>query len=170
MRLSKDQVQEALARLSPPAKEIAMLFAKTEEERQRIRDQAVEFPSSKVADEEFAEVQKGLEEAPPVEFDIARQVQVFSAYLQYVELKLSGAAIQRHRIAIPKSIQKLGASKEIEGRLKTTFDLIEKGGAFSSAALEEELNEIRRNFTPSLGKDHGRVVRKKAKLLISARI
>jgi hypothetical protein len=89
MRLSMDQVQEALARLSPAAKEIAMLFAKTEEERRRIRDQAVEFPSSKVADEEFAEVQKGLEEAPPVEFDIARQVQVFSAYLQYVELKLS---------------------------------------------------------------------------------
>jgi hypothetical protein len=48
--------------------------------------------------------------------------------------------------------------------------LIEKGGAFSSAALEEELNEIRRNFTPSLGKDHGRVVRKKAKPLLEERL
>jgi hypothetical protein len=105
MRLSKDQVTEALARLSPAAKAIAIAFAKTEEERQHIREQAVEVPSTKVIDEEFAAVGKRLEEAPPVQFDIARQVRVFNAYLQYVELKLSGAAIQRHRLAIPASIQ-----------------------------------------------------------------
>jgi hypothetical protein len=33
----------------------------------------------------------------PVRFDIARQVRVFNAYLQYVELKLTGAAIQSWR-------------------------------------------------------------------------
>ena len=163
MRLSKDQVTEALARLSPAAKAIAIAFAKTEEERQRIKEQAVEVPSVKVVDKEFAAVGKRLEEAPPVQFDIARQVRVFNAYLQYVELKLSGAAIQRHRVAIPSSIQKLGGGKDLEGRLRTTFDLIEKGGKLSSKALEDELNEIRKNFTPSLGKDHGRVVLKAAK-------
>jgi hypothetical protein len=103
MRLSKDQVTEALARLSPAAKAIAIAFAKTEEERQHMREQAVEVPSTKVIDEEFAAVGKRLEEAPPVQFDIARQVRVFNAYLQYVELKLSGAAIQRHRLAMPAS-------------------------------------------------------------------
>jgi hypothetical protein len=103
MRLSKDQVTEALARLSPAAQAIAIAFAKTEEERKHIREQAVEVPSTKVIDEEFAAVEKRLEEAPPVQFDIARQVRVFNAYLQYVELKLSGAAIQRHRcVASPR--------------------------------------------------------------------
>jgi hypothetical protein len=170
MRLSKDQVTEALARLSPAAKAIAIAFAKTEEERKHIREQAVEVPSTKVIDEEFAAVGKRLEEAPPVQFDIARQVRVFNAYLQYVELKLSGAAIQRHRIAIPRSIQKLGGSKDLEGRLRTTFDLIEKGGKLSSKALEDTLNEIRKNFTPSLGKDHGRVVLKAAKPRLEERL
>ena len=56
MRLSKDQVTEALARLSPAAKAIAIAFAKTEEERKHIREQAVEVPSTKVIDEEFAAV------------------------------------------------------------------------------------------------------------------
>lgn len=163
MRLSKDQATEALARLSPAAKAIAIAFAGNEEEKQRIREQAVEVPSVRISDEEFAAVGKRLEEAPPVRFDIARQVRIFNAYLQYVELKLSGAAIQRHRLAIPSSIQKLGGSKELEGRLRTTFDLIEKGGKLSSKALEDALNEIRKNFTPSLGKDHGRVVLKAAK-------
>lgn len=169
MRLSKDQVQEALARVSPAAKELALLFAKTEEERERIRHRAVELPSNEVADKEFEQVKKRLEEAPPVKFDVVRQVRVYNAYLQYVELRLSGAAIQRHRITIPKSIYTLGGSKDIEARLKTTFDLIEKGGILSSKRLEEDLNEIR-GLTPSLGKNHGRAVLKKNRPLLEERL
>lgn len=126
MRLSKDQITEALARLSPAAKAIAIALAKTEEERDRIRKQAVEVPSVKVEYTDVATVEKRLDEAPPVQFDVARQVRVFNAYLQYVELELSGAAIQRRRLAIPPTIQKLGGSTDIERRLRTTFDLIEK--------------------------------------------
>lgn len=126
--------------------------------------------SDQVTDVLFTEVGISLEEAPPVRFDLARQVQVFEPYLQYVELSLTGAAIQRHRLAIPPSIQKLGGSKDLEGRLRTTFDLIEKGGKLSSKPLEDALNEIRRNFTPSLGKDHGRVVLKAAKPHLVARL
>jgi hypothetical protein len=163
MRLTKDQVTGALARLSPEAKAIAIALAKTDQEKQYIKEQAIEVPSAKVTDEEFATVNRRLEEVPPVNFDVARQVRVFTAYLQYVELKLTGAAIQRHRLSIPASIQRLGGSKDIEGRLKTTFDLIEKGGGLSSKALEGMLTDIRNNFTPSLGKDHGRVVLKAAK-------
>ncbi len=170
MRLSRDQVTEALARLSPAAKAIAIAMAKTEEEKSRIKEQAVEVPAAPVVDEQFATVNRRLGEAPPVRFDIARQVRVFNACLQYVELELSGAAIQRHRLAIPASIQKLGGAKDLEGRLRTTFDLIEKGGQLSSKALEKALNDIRKNFTPSLGKDHGRVVLKAAKQHLDERL
>ena len=163
MRLSKDQVTEALARLSPAAKAIAIAMAKTDEEREHIRSTAVEVRSQQVVATTVEQVERRLTEAPPVRFDVARQVRVFNAYLQYVDLKLEGAAIQRHRVAIPPNIQKLGGAKDLEGRLKTTFDLIEKGGKLSSKALEDSLNEIRKNFTPSLGKDHGRVVLKAAK-------
>jgi hypothetical protein len=38
-----------------------------------------------------------------------------------------------------------------------------RGGQLSSKLLEDALKEIRKNFTPSLGKDHGRVVLKAAK-------
>ncbi len=163
MRLSEEQVKEALARLSPGAKAIAVAMARTDEERERIREQAVEMPSEKVEDANFANVQKRLAEAPPANFDVARQVRVYSAYVQYVEIKLTGAAIQRHRFAIPPSIQKLGGSEELKDRLKTTFDLIERDGKLSSKELEDNLDEIRRNFTPSLGKVHGRVVLNAAK-------
>jgi hypothetical protein len=72
MRLSKDQVMEALARFSPAAKVIAIAMAKTEEEKSRIKEQAVEVPAAPVVDEQFAAVSRRLKEAPPVRFDIAR--------------------------------------------------------------------------------------------------
>lgn len=163
MRMSGEQVTQALARLSPAAKVIAIAQAPTPEAQQRIQNLTVDVVSAPITPEKLAEVTTSLNEAPPVRFDLARQVRVFEPYLQYVELSLTGAAIQRHRLAIPPKIQKLGGSKELENRLRTTFELIEKGSKLSSKPLEDALNEIRKNFTPSLGKDHGRVVLKAAK-------
>ena len=170
MHLSPDQVTEAMARLSIAAKAIAIAHAKTDKEKERIRESAVELPADQVTDSTFAVVKRRLEEAPPVRFDVERQVRVFNSQLQYVELSLTGAAIQRHRLEIPASIQKLGGNKEIEGRLRTTFDLIEKSGKLSSKPLEDFLNGIRSKLTPSLGKDHGRVVLKANKPLLEERL
>lgn len=170
VRMSGEQVAQALARLSPAAKTIAIAQAKTPEAKQRIEVLTVDVVSAPITPEKLAEVTSSLETAPPVRFDLARQVRVFEPYLQYVELSLTGAAIQRHRMAIPEKIQKLGGSKELENRLRTTFELIEKGSKLSSKPLEDALNEIRKNFTPSLGKDHGRVVLKAAKPHLVARL
>ena len=170
MRMSGEQVAQALARLSPAAKAIAVAQAKTPEAKQQIEALTVDVVSVPITAAKLAEVKTSLKEVPPVRFDLARQVRVFEPYLQYVELSLSGAAIQRHRMAIPLSIQKLGGSKDLETRLRTTFELIEKGSKLSSKPLEDALNEIRKNFTPSLGKDHGRVVLKAAKPHLVARL
>jgi hypothetical protein len=170
IRMSCDQVAEALARLSPAAKAIAVAQTKTPEEKARIEALPLDVGSDPVTEAKFAEVGFNLKEAPPVRFDLARQVRVFEPYLQYVELSLTGAAIQRHRLAIPATIQKLGSSEDLEKRLRTTFELIEKGSKLSSKPLEDALNEIRKNFTRSLGKDHGRVVLKAAKPYLTERL
>jgi hypothetical protein len=170
LRLSWDQVIEAQARLSPAAKAIVMARAKTPAERERIREQAVELKSTEVSASQFAEVSRSLEEAPPVQFDVARQVHVFEAYLQYVELRLSGVAIQRHRIAIPRKIQNLGTDGGVQARLNTTFNLIEKESELSSKPINDELTEIRNNLTRSLGKEHGRILLKAQKPLLQKRL
>ena len=170
VRMSSAQVAEALARLSPAAKAIAIAQADTLEEKKRIELLPVDVGSQFVVTEAFVAVSHNLKEVPPVRFDLARQVRVFEPYMQYVELSLSGAAIQRHRLVIPPSVQALGGSTEIEGRLRTTFDLIEKGGKLSSKPLDDALNKIRKDFTPSLGKDHGRVVLKSKKPLLMERL
>lgn len=169
-RLSSDQVRELFMRLSPPARTEAIELAVTKEESQQIAAIPLEVSTHRIETTYFTEVKAAIIQAPPVQFDIARQVRVFEPYLQYVELSLTGAAIQRHRVRIPKSIQGLGSSTDLEGRLQTTFDLIENRGSLSSDALETELNDIRKNLTPSLGKDHGRVVLKGVKPHLTKRI
>ena len=170
VRMSGEQVAQALARLSPAAKAIAVAQAPTQEAKERIEALTVDVVSAPITPERLAEVTTSLKEVPPVRFDLARQVRVFEPYLQYVDLSLTGAAIQHHRLTIPPNIQKLGGTKDLENRLRTTFELIEKGSKLSSKPLEDALNEIRKNFTPSLGKDHGRVVLKAAKPHLVARL
>lgn len=170
IRLSKEQIKDVLIRVSPVVKAAEMEQAATIEEKERISEVSIELNCTPVNDIQFKMAQKNLDEVPPVNFDIVRQVRVFEPYMQYVEMSLTGAAIQRCRLTIPPSIQKLGVSKELESRLRTTFDLIEKTDKLSSKSLEDALNEIRKNIAPSLGKEHGRVVLKAQKLLLEKRI
>jgi len=163
VELSEDQVAALAIRLSPAAQREAIAHAATPDEAKAIAAIRPELGDSPVDPQHLAAVKEAIANAPPVKFDVVRQVRVFEPYLQYVELSLSGAAMQRHRVRIPKALQNLGASKDLEGKLKTTFDLIERDSSLSSKGLEDELNEIRKNFIPSLGNDHGRVVLKCAK-------
>ena len=162
MRLSSEQIAEALARLSPAAKAIAIAQANDPETKERIAALPVDVASTPIGDDQFRQVERSLKEAPPVKFDLARQVHVYQPYLQYVELKLKGAAIQRNRVKIPNDLQKLGADGNLEGRLRTTFDLIDQEYALSSKSLEDDLRMIRDNFTPKVG-EYGRMVLKKKK-------
>ena len=170
MRLTKEQIVEALARLSPATKCVAVELAPSKAEQERILERDVEVPYAKLDEATVQEVTQKLKEAPPVPFDVARQVRVFSAYLQYAELKLSGAALQRRRVTIPPLLQRIEGSEDLEGRLRTTFDLIERDGKLSSGKLEQELKSIRNDCTASLGKDHGRVVLKSAKPRLQNRL
>jgi len=128
-----------------------------------------EIGNAYVSDAVIAKTGESLEVAPPIAFDIARQVRVFQPYIQYLEISLKGCSIQRKRVTIPKSIQKLQA-KDIEDRLQTTFELIEKSSSVSSRKLEDELNQVRDDFTRSLGKPWGRVILKTARSIFDERI
>ena len=170
MRLSSDQVTDALARFSKETKEIAIHSVGSDRDRDRIGALPIDVKPTMVSKDQVERVDKRLQEAPPVKFDLARQVRVYNAYLQYVEIRLVGAAIQRHRVPLSPKLVGLSAGSDIARRLKTTFDLIEKSDTLSSKSLENELNEIRKAFTPSLGKKHGRVLLKSMKAAFESKL
>lgn len=158
IELRAADVQRILWRLVPEARQEPIVADLPEALREEASSCDVEVGIEPLEQESLEETRKSLELAPPLPFDISRQVRVFTPYIQYVEIRLLGAAIQRHRVEIPKNIQGLGATAELEGRLRTTFDLIEKNSQVSSKHLEDTLAEIRKNFTRALGKPWGRVV------------
>jgi len=118
----------------------------------------LEVGLSEVSDQQLTSVTQNLEMVPPVPFDVTRQVRVFQPYIQYVDIQLQGCAIQRRRINIPQSILDVGLDAQIQDRLRTTFDVINRKSEVSSAALEDKLRKIRDAYTRSLGKPWGRVL------------
>jgi hypothetical protein len=138
--------------------------------QQEIAEAEVEIGHGKLVDSAIERTTKSLELAPPMAFDVARQVRVFEPYIQYVEISLRGCAIQRHRLEVPKSIQGIAGGSELASRLRTTFELIEKNSKVSSGPLEQELKKIRDNFTRALGKPWGRVVLRAQRDKFDARI
>jgi len=76
--------------------------------------------------ERMAAVRRDLDAAPPVKFDLARRLRVFTSRFQFVELEMTGCNLSRRRVSIPAKLMGLSKSPEVERRFQTTFDLIEK--------------------------------------------
>jgi len=170
IRLTSEQVKEILLRLCPDARKEALAAAASPEETAKIKAIPLEVSEQPLGNLHFEQVKQAINTAPPVKFDVVRQVRVFEPYLQYVEVKLTGAAIQKNKVALPKTLQQLGAGDELKERLRTTFDLIEKGSALSSKEVDDKVNELRKTFTPSLGERLGRVMLKHRRPLFDQRV
>ena len=98
IELSPAQVEEFAIRLCPATREEAIQSQKDPKLAQEIADLPHEFGINEISMEDFAKVEKAIQIAPPVKFDVVRQVRVFEPYLQYGEMKLTGAAIQKHKV------------------------------------------------------------------------
>jgi hypothetical protein len=140
-----------------------MLFLKLPSGKDKVSQEEfaqveVEIGHEEISPRLLEQTEKALEQAPPVAFDVARQVRVFEPYIQYVEISLRGCAIQRHRVEVPKAFQGIAPDAEMASRLHTTFEPIQKNSDVSSKLLEDAISGIREDFTRPLGKPWGRVL------------
>jgi hypothetical protein len=119
---------------------------------------------------EIKRMEKGLEAAPPLKFDVARQVRVFQPYIQYVAVNLKGCSISRRQVQIPQYLLNLTDDKELESRLRTTFNVIDKTSSVSDSALKQELRLILEDFTSSLGEPYGRILLRAKRPEFDARV
>jgi hypothetical protein len=156
--LRASDVERIVSRILPGQPPINENVPVPDEIREELSKATIEIGQEEIPKQLLEQTEKALEQAPPVAFNVARQVRVFEPYIQYVEISLRGCAIERHRIEIPKSIQGIAPNADLELRLRTTFELIQKNSEVSSEPLENELDTIRDDFTRALGKPWGRVL------------
>lgn len=80
---------------------------------------------SKVIDKQkFGEIQKALNQNPPIEPDLQRRIKTYNAKVQFVELKFLGINLQSRTINIPKDAVPIN-NKELMKLLQTKMKLFQ---------------------------------------------
>lgn len=114
-----------------------------------------------VDDVRLSTVKRALEIAPPQQFDLARQTQVYAALIQFVELTFEGFNIQSRRIQLPKTLPLIASQdKALKERVTASLkvlDKIEKPKALQE--VTDQLEELRQAYLVPVGQA-GRVMLK----------
>jgi hypothetical protein len=144
MCLMPAQVEALVSAISPP----------TQPFKEGQLDSAVqpEIGAVTAKPEALASVQAALQADPPQQFDIARKVNVFNAFVEFVELSLVGTELTRQRVALPRDLLLAVSDRDTRERLTTSFQLIDPG-----ATIGREAKEIRQ-AVDKLRKVHTRVL------------
>jgi hypothetical protein len=112
--------------------------------------------------ENLKEIKQELEINPPQQFDAKRKVRVYEGHFQFVEIQLSGCQIGSHKISIPKTLLNIAKTPDLKNRIKTTFQLVNEDSVVLNKfdAISDAVNELRDNYTDSLGR-FGRIIQRK---------
>lgn len=110
-------------------------------------------------------VEADLASAPPVRFDLARRVRVFTSRFQFVELKMTGCFVSRKKVPIPSSLMGLAGEQDVERQFHAQFDLVQKGRlevkhdgrVITERALLDRRRDIEKRFLVTLA-GYGTVV------------
>jgi hypothetical protein len=114
-----------------------------------------------VSEATLNKVKRALDIAPPQQFDLARQTQVYAALIQFVELTFEGFNIQSRRVQLPKSLPLIASKdKALKDRLTASLkvlDQIEKPKALREVTAK--LEELRNAYLVPVGQA-GRIMLK----------
>lgn len=125
---------------------------------------AMEYPvvGSDLVDElTLSSVKRALDIAPPQQFDLARQTQVYAALIQFVELNFEGFNIQSRRIRLPKTLPLIASQdKALKDRVTASLKVLDKiEKPKSLQGVTEQLEELRQAYLVPVGQA-GRVMLK----------
>lgn len=106
------------------------------------------------------EVRLALESNPPQKFDLARKVNVFNAFIEFVELRLIGLHIGRYTVQLPKGLGLALRDDATARRLLTTFKLVSEDSkvAKDAVAIDKKVRQLRELYTRPLGERYGSVM------------
>lgn len=128
----------------------------------------VRVPTPEIAHETFEskdlqKLEADLEKCPPQQFDLARQVNVYSGFIQFVELTVEGTHLTRHTISIPREVLNLASNQKDKDRLKASYQVIKPDSKLSGKAIHEKVKVVRDKYLKSIGSRYGTVILKQHK-------
>lgn len=150
LKLIPPQVEVVSAALCPPS-------------RHTPQDSSAFTPqvgSESVRTEQVEAVRAALNVNPPQKFDLARKVNVFNAFIEFVELRLVGLQIGRNTVQLPKGLGLALRDDATAKRLLMTFKLVSPDSkvAKEAVAIDKKVRKLREVYTRSLGESLGNVM------------
>lgn len=86
-------------------------------------------------------VSANLKINPPQRFDISRQLRVFNAFFEFVDMKLVGTQLQRRTVKLPSDLMGI-TDKPTQQKLHAAFRLITDGDGLDDKALADDRRMI----------------------------
>lgn len=148
LALQPAQVQAVLGAFFPPAASSGLPAPSPELGKQPLTGQQMQ------------QVKTALDANPPQKFDVARKVNVFNAFIEFVELRLTGLHIGRHTVQLPRDLVLALRDDATAKRLLTTFKLVsdESKVAKEAGDIDQKVRALREKYTRSLGEGLGSVI------------
>lgn len=128
-----------------------------------------ELGKEEVSPQQIEHVKKAIAANPPQKFDLARKVNVFNAYIEFAELRLTGLHISKHTVQLPRNLVLALKDDTTAKRLLTTFRLVgeESKVAKEATEIDHKVRKLRDTFTRSLGESIGTVILRSKRQLFS---
>jgi hypothetical protein len=113
---------------------------------------AVMLGAAALTERVVQQVTRELQVAPPQPFDLARQVQVYTALVRFVELEMKGWKLESRRVELPKTLPVLATQdRDLKQRIKSTLNLLDQIQDGQLRTLRAEVDEIRKAFCVPVG-------------------
>ena len=98
-------------------------------------------------------VEAELVNNPPQRFDLARTLNVFNAYVEFIELRLTGLQITRHTVKLPQDLILALRDEATSKRLRTSFNLLDGKSKVGqdAEAVEIRVRKLRDRFVRPIG-------------------
>ena len=113
----------------------------------------VTLGAAPVAPKVIEQVKRELQVAPPQAFDLARQVQVYTALVRFVELEMKGWKLEGRRVELPAGRLPVLATqdRDLKQRIRSSLNLLDKVQDGQLKKLRDEVEEIRKHFCHPVG-------------------
>lgn len=118
-----------------------------------------EIGATQLSRDEEQRVFDTIKTNPPLGFELQRQVNVYKAHLQFVEIELIGGHIESHTLKLPKSLREelFGKDKKLQDRLRASYRLIDSQELAGLSEIREDVKNLR-NLSKPLNEQLGRVL------------
>lgn len=143
--LPSDQVEDVLRTVAPN-----ISSGQTEDAG---GSQLPQIGRSSLSAEQVKQVEAELVNNPPQRFDLARTLNVFNAYVEFIELRLTGMQITRHTVKLPQALILALRDEATSRRLRTSFNLVDGTSKVGREAesIETRVRNLRDRFVRPLG-------------------